>query len=196
MTKQEFCKKYKIAYNEIVNPQKELLYSHSVAEGIKEFLNDSFRGAVEVCSTVSPEKTVALSTEYTATFLKRLVVDVFGRVIIKIAIDSDEENMMLHISSDEPIPLCEEELHQLIKIARNAGFEFYLTEDGMLLTVKFAEDSVYYIYAISSQSKRRMRSKLFEMFFGGPLIGEDFDAPAVRITKRKRGKGHRTKTSK
>ncbi len=168
MNKQEFYNKYKLGDSPVIDPKCKLLFASALSESLVEFLNDRFRGAIEVSSAVKTNKHILISPEYMAMFFRRLLTDIYGRTFLRVLIESDQKSLIIKITSDSPLPLTYEEMNLLIKTARNAGMEIYPTDDEIILVTAFSDSSRHYVYAVSADSKRRMLSKLNEIFFCGP----------------------------
>ena len=167
MNKQEFSNKYKFGNSPVIDPKCNLFFACAISDALVEFLNDQFTGAIEVSASVKTSRHILICPEYMAMFFKRLLTDIYGRVYLKVLIESDQKYMTITISSDSPLPLSYEEMSLLIKTARNAGMEIYPTESEILLVIDFSSTARHYVYAPSADSKLRMISKLNEIFFCG-----------------------------
>lgn len=171
MKKQEFCKKYNFASGVVIDPKCKLFFASSISDSLVEFLNDRFRGAIDVSSNVNTNRQILVSPEFMAMFFKRLLSDIYGRIYLRMLIESDQSCLTMKISYDGELPLSFEEMCLLIKTARNAGMEIYPEDREITLVIDYADTSRHYVYASVSDSKRRMLSKLNEIFFcGEPMI--------------------------
>ena len=188
MNKQEFLSKYKFSDAEVIDPRSVFLGATETVLALSDFLNENFKGLVEVDGYSSSHERVLLSPEYLALFFKQLLADIYGRYFLKISIKCDTELMSIHIPHDDSLPLSFEERCKIIKTARNAGFEVYKDENGMLLTVQYADRKTYYVYAVPSNASRIVKYKLGEIFFcGRPMVLEP-SSRARKPLKRKKEK--------
>ena len=179
MDKRSFCEEYKLADTVVIDPKRELLFATAVTNALSGFLNDNFKGAVEVNSTLMTNQCVHICPEYLAMMFKHLLMDIYGRTFLRVKIDTDNKHMLIHISGDTELPLSESERRQMIKTARNAGLDVFEQDGEILLTAGFSEPTVHYIYAVASDATRHMLAKLGEIFFSGAPIGDNFDRPAI-----------------
>ena len=125
MTQNEFIKYYSIADAEPVDPSKKAIPAESFSSAIEEFVNQRFPAAVRVkCGNVTAQS-ILVCCEYVAYFFKTLITDIYGRVMLNIEIHSDGKGLYVDIHTDGELPLTDKELRQLIRLARNGGFEFY-----------------------------------------------------------------------
>ena len=179
MDKRSFCEEYKLADTVVINPKCELLFATSVANALGDFLNDNFKGAIEVHSSLMTNQCVLVCPEYLAMMFKNLLIDIYGRAYLRVKIDTDDKNMLIHISGDTELPLTESERRQMIRTARNAGLDVFEQDDEILMTATFSEPTVHYIYAVCADAFRHLLSKFGEIFFSGAPIGDNFDRPAI-----------------
>ena len=188
MNKQEFIEKHGLSDAKVIDTLYHIMIISSVSRGLEEFLGANFSGAVEVSSNVSSSKCVLICTEYFSMFFKTLLTDIYGRVFLKIHIESAENGAVIRISSDEVIPLTFEESCALIKLARNAGMEIYPEEKEIRLTIEYTDAGLHSIYAISaSHSMRTILAKLNEIFYCGmPMTLTPKEAPKSKESKKKR----------
>ncbi|MBQ8303059.1 MAG: hypothetical protein IJX97_05930 [Clostridia bacterium] len=170
MNKEKFIKDYKLSDAVPIDPTLVLICASGYGEAIRGFINDEFRGIARVEGDLESQKYVFICTEYAAFFFKQMLADIYGRVLINIKIKENENNMEITISSEEEIPLSERELRRLIKIARNAGMDFFINGNTYRLTLAFVDTVTNRVYAISLyDGERIMLSKLSEIFHCGAV---------------------------
>ena len=170
MTKEEFIKDYKLSDAMPIDPTLVLISAAGYGDAVKRFINDEFRGIARVEGNLESQKYVFICTEYAAFFFKQMLADVYGRVLIDIKIKENKNHMEITLSSDEEIPLSERELRRLIKIARNAGMDFFIDGNTYRLTLAFVDTVTNRVYAISLYAGERfMISKLSEIFHCGAV---------------------------
>jgi hypothetical protein len=174
MTKNEFIKQYEISEAVPIDPSKKALPAEAFSSAITEFLEARFSGAVRVeCDRISAQS-ILVCAEYVAFFLKRLLTDVYGRVLLTVNLKSDTDGLHIIISADEDLPLTESEIRELIRHARNGGFNVMVYSNAIALSVGFSPASVRRVYAVSIyDGKRIMLGKLVEIFYQGELMNAD-----------------------
>ena len=174
MTQNEFIKYYSIADAEPVDPSKKAIPAESFSSAIEEFVNQRFPAAVRVkCGNVTAQS-ILICCEYVAYFFKTLITDIYGRVMLNIEIHSDGKGLYVDIHTDGELPLTDKELRQLIRLARNGGFEFYPEENGIRLSTGFTPTVARRVYALSIADGRRiMVGKMVEIFSCGELLNTD-----------------------
>lgn len=170
MTKLDFISTYEISDATPQNPTLEVISADGFSHAIEEFINDRFRGIARVRCQVYSGSSVLVSTEYAAYFFKILLSEIYGRVFLNINISSDTERLTIEISPEGTLPLCDKQLRQIIKIARNAGMQIISENENLRLTLNFADAAIRRIYAISlSDGRAIMLYKLGEIFHCGAV---------------------------
>lgn len=192
MTKKEFIQYYSIADAEPIDPSRRALPAEAFSAALIEFMENRFPSVVRVsCEKISAQS-VLLCAEYVAAFFKSLITYVYGRAVINIDIVTDNDHLILYITADGGLPITDSELRSLVKLARNGGFEFYLTGDSIKLTASFSPTAVRRVYAVNIVDGRGvMLGKLVEIFCYGDLINPDPPPPRpmpepIRKRTRKR----------
>lgn len=178
MTKKEFIAQHDIADAMPIDPSRKTLPAESLSFGILEFMEYKFSGIVKVsCDNISAQS-VSVCADYLAYFFKTLLTDIYGRVHLNMDITSDEKGLNLMIESDAPLPLTDSEVRELIRLARNGGFEILPDTDSIRLTVGFSPVSYRRVYATTIRDGRRiMVGKLIEIFCHGELMNTDPPPP-------------------
>lgn len=179
MTKREFVKKYRLSDAFPIDPSKKAIPAEAFSVAISEFMEDRFEGVVNViCKNVCAHS-IFICSEYVAYFFKMLIADVYGRQLLKMSIFSDEKKLNIEITAEEALPLADAELRELVKLARNGGFEILIENypevvDKIKLTVDYYPTIPKRIYAVSIKDGRRiMLGKMDEIFsLGEPMNTE------------------------
>ena len=174
MTKNEFIKHYSITDTTPIDPSRKSLPAEAFSSAIAEFMEERFGGAVKVrCDTISAQA-ILVCAEYAAFFLKTLLTDVYGRAFLNIDIKSDESGLHIVIGAEDKLPVSEQEMRELIRLARNAGFEISCDSGTIMLSVAFSPATVRRVYAVSIfDGKRVMLGKLVEIFCHGELMSAE-----------------------
>lgn len=165
MEKQIFKKKYGIGDHVVENIGKCEIPVRDFADAIEEFLFKNFRGLVEVTGCDLPLDNIIISPEYVAFFFKELLSDIHGRGLLKIGMMKEDREYTLSFYMPKGVELDFYETNDLIRIARQAGFEVYFNDGTMDLTITLKESFSRSIYAISFSRKPAMVMTLKNMFF-------------------------------
>ncbi len=144
-------------------PSSECVYAFDVANALKDFLYDNFRGlaSLEIDSTDST--VVKISTEYLAYAVKLLLKYVDGRSFVSIKASVSSSALDLRFDLDSSLSFAEKEQSSILSAVSNAGFEFCATSYGFSLRAKAAEkQAAAYVYA---NGPGAIKKALFKMFF-------------------------------
>ena len=170
MDKIEFFKTYNISDATPSSPTLEIMTADGFASAIEEFINEKFGGIAHVHLEPISSKPILCSAEYTAFFFKTLLADIYGRVFLDIQISSNDKQLIILINHDAPLPLCDREMRNIIRMARNAGMIIMPRDGSISLTLSFSEAAIRRIYAVSARdSKHIMLYKLSEIFHCGAI---------------------------
>ena len=167
MNQKEFIDKYSIGNIPPSDPSHALIHARAFAEPVSELINEGFRGIAEVNSSVTGSNVILLSTDYAALFFKMLFTYIYGRVYLKIDIIERNSDIIIDVSSDEPLPLDMREVNMLIKTARNAGMTVECIDGRITVALEFSKSENYSVYAGDFFSGRRvMHAALCKILFG------------------------------
>jgi hypothetical protein len=170
MDKNDFNLSYKISDATPRNPALEIISADGFAMAIKEFINDGFGGIAHVSCDVYSGSSILCSTEYAAYFFKKLLAEIYGRVFLEMSIKTEDDRLVIIIEPGEKLPLCDSQMRDLIRIARNAGMKITLDGDNIRLSASFADAALRRVYAISARDgKSIMLYKLGEIFHCGAV---------------------------
>ena len=185
MTKQEFIDHYEIKDALPVDPSKKLIPAEAFYSAVRMFIDERFRGAAVASYANISSQSVLICADYAAYFLKMLLFYVYGREMLTISAESNDEALSIIISAENYLPLTQSEMNSLIRLARNAGMEIYPDKKSIRLTVAFSPAQVRRVYAVSvSDGEKLMVKKLVEIFYCGEPIS--LDATTCLLTERKR----------
>ena len=120
---------------------------------------------------------VLCCTDYVAYFFKTLLADVYGRVFIEIKINLEKDHLKIIVEPSDPLPITDEEIRNLVRIARNAGFRTLFIDGKFDLKLNFSDASLRRVYAVSPRDGRQVM--LYKM-------GEIFHCGALKFTAKKR----------
>lgn len=174
MTKREFINHYEIKDAMPVDPAKKLVPAESFYSALCEFLEQRFYGAVKIESRNISARSVLICADYAAYFFKMLLTYVYGREMLYITADSDDEKLSIIILSESDLPLTSGETRSLIRLARDAGMDIYPEARSIRLTLSFSAALTKRVYAISvGDGKLAMLGKLSEIFYCGEPMNEN-----------------------
>lgn len=166
MDKREFIEKYHFENATPFSPERFLIATDSFVEVLDDFLRKNFSELIELKSDIRNTKKISVSPEYTAFFFKLLLFYVRARAFVRVeALDLADE-FGINITIDRPVELEMREECDIIKTARNAGYEFIPLEKGFSLRVKYTEEFRMRVYAKSLTVAQFFHS-LNEIFFVG-----------------------------
>lgn len=173
MNKKEFIDHYEIKDAKPIDPSKKALPAAGFSSAIAEFMENRFPGAARVeCDTIASTP-ILVCAEYAAFFFKTLLTDIYGRAFLTIRITSDSKGVSILIEADE-LPLCDSEIRDLIRLARNAGFTILPENNTIRLTVEFSPIAIHRVYTVSiMDGKRIMLGKMVEIFCHGEPLDPD-----------------------
>ena len=177
MDKIEFNSTYSISDAKPINPAHEILSADGFATAIEEFINEGFGGIAHVECDVYSGSSVLCCTDYVAYFFKTLLADVYGRVFIEIKINLEKDHLKIIVEPSDPLPITDEEIRNLVRIARNAGFRTLFIDGKFDLKLNFSDASLRRVYAVSPRDGRQVM--LYKM-------GEIFHCGALKFTAKKR----------
>lgn len=170
MDKIEFNSTYSISDAKPINPAHEILSADGFATAIEEFINEGFGGIAHVECDVYSGSSVLCCTDYVAYFFKTLLADVYGRVFIQIKINLEKDHLKIIVEPSDPLPITDEEIRNLVRIARNAGFRTLFIDGKFDLKLNFSDASLRRVYAVSPRDGRQvMLYKMGEIFHCGAL---------------------------
>lgn len=179
MDKIEFNSTYSISDAKPINPAHEILSADGFATAIEEFINEGFGGIAHVECDVYSGSSVLCCTDYVAYFFKTLLADVYGRVFIEIKINLEKDHLKIIVEPSDPLPITDEEIRNLVRIARNAGFKTLFIDGKFDLKLNFSDASLRRVYAVSPRDGRHIM--LYKM-------GEIFHCGALHFTAKKKRK--------
>ena len=174
MNKLDFINLYKISDATPLDPTRKSIPSEAFSTAIEQFLDERFVGAIRVRTGIISAQPIMICAEYIAYFFKVLLSDIYGRVFLNTRIDTDEQGLKITISADEDLPLTDSEMRNLIRLARNAGFEIKPDKKSIYLSTNFSVAATRRVYAVSIMDGRRiMLGKLVEIFCHGELMSAE-----------------------
>lgn len=192
MTKEEFFVKYEISDAMPIDPSRRAISVEGIATGICEFMNAKFGGIVDASVDTISSRMALVCPDYLAYFLKTLITAVHGRELIHIRMCSTESKFIIMICGNSKISLDIKTERELIRLARNAGFNVSLRYDGIELSAKLINSAVKHVYAISVLDGRKIIvSSLVEIFCHGELMSTEPAPPGhipEPINKKARSK--------
>lgn len=186
MNKGEFIKQHEISDACPIDPTRKALPAEAFSSAICDFLENRFAGAIKARAEIISAQPILISADYAAYFFKMLLTYIYGRSFLNAYFESDKNGFHILINADEELPLSDSEQRELIRIARNAGFEIYPESTSLKLTAKFSVAALHRVYAVSIyDGKRIMLGKLVEIFYHGePLSADPPPKQEMKIVKK------------
>lgn len=176
MTSKEFINKYNLSGALPVDPSSRVIPAASYAEALSDFLGEHFKGLIRVERELDTANSVLISPEYAAFFFKTLLTYVYGRVFLTLKIFSENDMLVMLIKSEEDLPICDKEMRNLIRTARNAGMEILPADRSIRLTLSYSDAAIRRVYAVSPADGRAgMLKKLNEIFFCGAKYSKIYE---------------------
>ncbi len=166
MERGEFLQKFRFENTTPFSPEKFLLNSDSFTDALGDFFKRNFSELIELSSDIRIVKKISVSPEYTAFFFKLLLYYIRARAFVNVRVLDISDELGIIISIDRPVELSFRESTDIIKAARNAGYEIVPTESGYTLRVKYIEDYRLKVFA-RSISAPELLTALNEIFFIG-----------------------------
>ncbi|MBO5206383.1 MAG: hypothetical protein J6K44_00395 [Clostridia bacterium] len=164
MEKSEFEKRFKFENATPFSPEKYLLNTDGFAEALEDFFGKNFSELIELTTDIRIAKKISVSPEYTAFFFKLMLYYIRARAFIRVAVLDLSDELCISITIDRPVELLLRESTDIIRAARNAGYEITPTESGYKLRVKYTEDYRMKVFARSC-SVPELLYALNEIFF-------------------------------
>ena len=189
MEKIDFINLYKISNFKPLEPTRKAIPSEAFSSAVEQFLDERFVGAISVRTGVISAQPIMICADYAAYFFKMLLTYVYGRVYLNTRIDTDEKGIKITVSADDEIPLTDSELRELIRLARNSGFEIRPDSKSISLTAEFTSNITRKVYAVSILDGRKvMLGKFVEIFCHGELMPAEAPAKsAIRLPQKSTG---------
>ena len=164
MERQEFIGLYNISEERPQNPHLVIMSADGFSDAIVEFINDKFRGIAHASRQRISSSSIFSSPEYTAFMLKTLLCEIYGRVFLEITFSESSDHLEIIIEAEEDLPIADNELRRIIRLARNAGMDIYPDRRRLRLTMSFSEAAARKVYAVSLHDSRNiMLGKLHEI---------------------------------
>ena len=185
MTKRDFIDQYEIKDALPVDPSRRVIPADALYSALCDFLEERFRGAVYAKKEPATAQSVLICADYAAYFFKMLLTYVYGREMLYVTADSQDEHLSITITSESDLPLTDSEMRSLIRLARDAGMDIYPEARKVRLTLSFSAALTKRVYAISvGDGKLVILAKLSEIFYCGEPLAEDTSTSL--ITERRR----------
>ena len=138
----------------------------SVADAIEELVDSSFAAAVEVETELYSDKSVVISPEYLAIFLRQMFTLICPKAFLHIKISENDDGLVLTFWPKSEITVPTENFADAVRTARNARMEIQLSKKAIVATVNFVKTKHYHVYANDLISgKQLIMARINEIFF-------------------------------
>lgn len=164
MKRSQFISNYKISKDVPINIDSKIFSVQDFTREAKSFLYDNFEGLFNIETDIEILQHVKLPLNYLIYFFKLLAIDVHAKALINVKFSCDYENFFIQISAEGGLPIEENELRQLIRAARDAGFNTNKTEDGLFLkraVIEVTSTAVFTRIAVPKPSIAMIFSRIF-----------------------------------
>ena len=94
-----------------------------------EFLNEHFRGAIEMHISGEPFGSISVCPSGIAYFIKLILVEVYGNSLVKASFTSTQRRFTIEIQHE----LGERDMSYIMKVARMSGFDEEVYESGRIV---------------------------------------------------------------
>lgn len=160
MTKSDFYKKYKLKDAKPRDPALHKIAIVDFARTLEKFTEEHFVGLAKINYDPEELDSITVSEEYSALFFKNLLANAGGRFFLNISIRREEEELLIHINP--PIDLSDLEVRsEIVKSARNAGFDLFEADGGIVLTTRAHKERFIGVYARRSAKDKFKRCLSF-----------------------------------
>ncbi len=169
MKKSQFKEKYGISDLKPLTISRHPLFCADIANTTGRFIEDNFKGLCEVTSFI-PFSTsyVIISEEQLVCFFRELLECVYGKNMIKIAVEMDEDYLNIVVTAEGELPIECLDANSLVRRAKLAGFKVELSDTTLRLYIKHRHTAHYKVYAISKDQLYGM----YSLMFFGPKVYE------------------------
>ena len=143
---------------------KSIYSAKAFIEATKEFIEENFSALAEIEDDIKTDLLLLINAELAAKFYKELLKQVYGESFLTLRFSTDEDAIRLTITSKSPLIL--KSPNELIRLSRNAGFELYPMDNGLILTISSPKDAALSVYAISAKKAIITLKQIFsDVFF-------------------------------
>lgn len=165
MDQNNFIETYSISDASPQRINKSVHTTMAFSHGIKEFIEENFRGLAEVEYDTSMNLSIMISPDYSAYFFKKLLSYIYGKAFVKIRVYTDDKQFNVEISSDTSLPISRQETNELIRQARNAGFEVYSIDTSITMATPILKEASLSVYAIPVERGAQIIKQSFNSIF-------------------------------
>ena len=166
MKRSHFIEKYRITDKLPFSPDSSVMPVTEFVRESNKFILDNFEGLFDIKYDISSYEHIKLGLDYIIYFFKLLAVDVHARTLINVTYSCNNLDFTIKISADGGLPIEKEEMRELIKTARNAGFDTQKTKDGLLLTKPVLTTTALAVYTRVIVAPSIIAKRFAEIFFG------------------------------
>jgi hypothetical protein len=166
MDQNNFIERYSIS-DAVPREIKKSVYTTTVfSQSVSEFIEENFKGLAEVECCTSTNLSIMVSEDYSAYFFKKLLSYVYGKNFVKISFFTDDNQFNVEISSGTPLQISHQHMNDLIRQARNAGFEVHSIDGSVTLATPILKEVTLSVYAIPAvRSVQIIKQSFIDIFF-------------------------------
>ena len=151
MKRSHFTEQYNISDIQPITISRHPLSCKDLAQVTKSFMDENFGGLVNVALDILPlSAVIIISEEQLICFFKELIGSIYGKEMISIRIELDEDHFKIIIEGDGELPIGCLDANRLTRRAKMAGFKVELCDTALRLYTKHRRYSYYKVYAISA----------------------------------------------
>ncbi len=144
---------------------KEKFSALSLANAIKNHLNEYFSGISKASVNIDEDKEVIVSVSLLAYFLKYMLQYIDQSSFSTVHMSITDDYFAIKISESKSISFSNEELRVLLQCAKQAGFIIRIESDRILLETAVIKESnaVFAVYARDMCDIEEIFKKIFEL---------------------------------
>ena len=164
-----FYTHYKISGAEPVTIDKHRVPLSTFTNTVTEFLDTEFSGLIDVeCKPIwDINSCIRICEDFTAYFFKNLLAAIYGRKAVSIEMSLSDDVFSLIIRSKGNLDIDNDDIPELLRIAKSAGFSYDLSDTQLALRTRALR---YNRTSVRSLSQNLLRTRFVEIFFtGGPM---------------------------
>ena len=163
MERSLFYKKHRISDTRPKNINVSSIEVRDFAETLRDFMHENFEGAVRVNIKLNATGNIEIVEDYAIYYFKLLVCSIFGRDVINIDVSTDYTEFTVKAKCSSGIFPEREDLYDIIRTARNAGFEITPERDAITIKTKLRPRITI---GIGSITINRLKRSMANIFFG------------------------------
>ena len=164
-----FYTHYKISGAEPVTVDKHRVPISTFINTVTEFLDTEFAGLIDIeCKPFwDINSCIRICEDFTAYFFKNLLAAIYGHKAVSMEMSLSDDTFSLMIRSSGELEIDCDDMSELLRIAKTAGFNYDLSDTELTLSTRALR---YNQTSVRSLSQNILRARFVKIFFtGGPM---------------------------